>query len=76
MNQITETAASIGLAIVGLAILAVLVSRRSNTPGVVSSIGNAFSQAIGTAVSPVTGARIGSPTSGIGDFYSGGVPLY
>lgn len=58
MNAISDMWASIvaiGTAIVGVAILAVLVSRRSNTAGVISAGGNAFSQMLGTAISPVTG---------------------
>jgi hypothetical protein len=42
-------------AIVGVAILAVLVSRRSQTPAVIKEFGNAFSGALNAATSPVTG---------------------
>lgn len=53
---------SIATAIVGVAILAVLVSKNSDTANVITSGGNAFSNALGVAVSPVTG---GGFTSGI-----------
>ena len=42
-------------AIVGVAIIAVLVSRNSNTAGVIQAGGSAFSNALAVAVSPVTG---------------------
>lgn len=43
------------LAITGLAILAALVSKQSQTGAVFGAGGNAISQAICTALSPVTG---------------------
>jgi hypothetical protein len=49
------TLSAIGLAIVGVASLAVIVSKNSNTAGVITSSGNAFAQGLGVAVSPVTG---------------------
>jgi PRD1 phage membrane DNA delivery len=45
--------------IVGLAIIATLVSRNAQTSGVISAAGTALSQDIGTAVSPVTGGSGG-----------------
>lgn len=42
-------------AIIGVAIIAVLVSKNSNTSGVLSAGGSAFSNIIKTAISPVTG---------------------
>lgn len=55
MNNVTEQVVTIAVAIVGVATLAVLVSRNSNTAGVISAAGNAFSNALGVAVSPITG---------------------
>jgi PRD1 phage membrane DNA delivery len=55
-------------AIIGIAIIAVLVSNRAQTAQVVGAGGNAFSQAIEAAVSPVTG---NSPDVG-GNFGYGG----
>jgi hypothetical protein len=40
--------------IVGLAIVAVLVSQKAQTPGVVQAGGTALSQIIGAAVAPVS----------------------
>jgi len=42
-------------AIVGVAILAVLVSRNSQTPQVIKEFGDAFSGALRAATSPVSG---------------------
>lgn len=42
-------------AIIGVAIVAVIVSKRSDTTNVISAASNAFSNAIGVAVSPITG---------------------
>lgn len=50
-----EQVVTVAVAIVGVAILAVLVSKQSNTSGVISAAGNAFSSALGVAVSPITG---------------------
>lgn len=54
-NSFIETAGAIALAIVGVATLAVIVSRNSNTTGVIGATSQAFSQALGTALSPITG---------------------
>ena len=64
MNQITETVVTIATAIIGVAILSVIVSRRSNTAGVISAGGSAFSQALATAVSPITGGSLGGDFAG------------
>lgn len=53
-------------AIIGVAIIAVLVSKNSNTSGVLTSGGNAFSSILKTAVSPVSGGSgLGSITNGL-----------
>lgn len=52
MDKVT----TIAVAIVGVATLALLVSKRANTAGVIKSAGDAFSHALSVAVSPVTGS--------------------
>lgn len=47
--------ATVFSAIVGVAFLAVLVSKNSQTPEVIKAAGNAFSGGIRAAVSPVVG---------------------
>jgi hypothetical protein len=57
------TGVSILLAVMGLAIVAVIVSSQSKTTGVLTSGGGAIQQLICTALSPVTGAGCKSLTS-------------
>jgi cell shape-determining protein MreC len=67
MNSMTEAVVTILTAVIGVAIISVLVSRKSNTTGVLQAGGNAFSSILGVAVSPVTGA-ISTPTSPMGGY--------
>ena len=58
MNTATELfkeLATVLLGIVGVAIIAVIVSKNSQSPAVIQSAGSAFSNALDVAVSPVTG---------------------
>lgn len=54
-DNLINSLVTIATAIIGVAILAVLVSRNSQTPQVLSAAGSAFSKALGTALSPVAG---------------------
>lgn len=54
-----EKLVTIAVAIVGVATLAVLVSRNANTSGVISAAGNAFSGALRAATGPVSGGQNG-----------------
>ena len=65
-DSLITAVVSILMAIVGVAIIAVLVSKNANTTGVISAGGSAFSGALGTALSPVTGG------GGFGSFTGGG----
>jgi PRD1 phage membrane DNA delivery len=56
MNTLTEALVTIAVAIVGLGVVSVLVSKRSQTPAVIQASGSAFGNALGVAESPVTGA--------------------
>ncbi len=65
MNQLVNGVLVVLTAIIGVAILAVIVSKNSNTTGVLSAGSQAFSGALGTALSPITGASsFGSMGSG------------
>lgn len=55
MNQLWSGIVAVLMAIIGIAILSVLVSRNSNTVNVLKAGSQAFSGALGTAMSPVTG---------------------
>jgi membrane protein implicated in regulation of membrane protease activity len=65
MNQIWGGIVTVLTAIIGVAILATLVSKQANTAGVLQAGGSAFSGILGTALSPVTG---GSGLGSIGNF--------
>lgn len=88
MSSIGEQVTTVALAIVGVATLAVIVSRNAQTANVISSAGAAFSGALATAVSPVTGftgaasglgglqtANYGFNNFGLSEPY-GSMPLY
>lgn len=68
MNQAVEAIVTVATAIVGIAIIAVLVSQRANTSNVIKSAGGAFSSAISAATAPVTG--------GSGYNFTGAAPGY
>lgn len=63
MNKLTEGLVTIATAIVGVAILAVLVSSKSQTSSVLQSTGQAFAAALGAAEAPVTGGSTNSSLS-------------
>lgn len=60
MDKYVSAGVSIALAIVGLAIVAVLVSKNANSTSVIGQSGQSFAQAIACAVSPITGNPCGS----------------
>lgn len=62
MNGAVGAIVTIATAIVGVALLAVLVSKNAQTPQVVQAFGSAFSGALSAAVSPVSGG-LGSISS-------------
>lgn len=69
MDRLTESVVTIAVAIIGLATLAVLVSRNANTAGVIGAAGRAFSGSLGVAISPVSGgSSLGSFNSPNGGF--------
>lgn len=55
MKDILDSIVTIGVAIIGVATLSVIVSRNAQTPQVIKSAGDSFAEALGAAVSPVTG---------------------
>jgi hypothetical protein len=63
MNGASEQVVTVAVAIVGVAILAVLVSKNSNTAQVIKSAGDAFTGALSVAVSPITGRGVGMAVS-------------
>ena len=55
MSPFWESITTIAVAITGVATVAVLVSRNANTSAVIQAGASGFSNALDTAVSPVTG---------------------
>lgn len=62
MGGAMEKITTIAVAITGVAILAVLVSKNANTAGVIKAGGGAFTDALRVAVSPVAGGGMGGYT--------------
>lgn len=56
MNSIGPAIVTIIAGVIGLAIVAVIVSKNAQTPQVLQGGGTALSQIIGAAVAPVTGS--------------------
>jgi hypothetical protein len=72
MSHFGDQIVAILTAIIGVAIVAVIVSNKSNTPNVISAAASAFSNAIGTAVSPITGGSTTiAPLTGFSGFNGG-----
>ena len=65
-DQLITSVVTVLTAIIGVALIAVLVSKNANTVGVIGAGASGFSQALGTALSPVTGS------SSFGSFTGGG----
>lgn len=55
MNSVWSGIVTIAVAIIGVAIVATLVSKNAQTPQVLKSAGDAFSSALRAATGPVTG---------------------
>lgn len=75
MSSFMEGLSTIALAIIGLAIVAVIVSKNSNAAGVIQAGASGLGNDIGVAISPVTGSNpsisLAYPTtSGFGGFGS------
>lgn len=76
MDSIGPTLITVVGAVIGLAIVAVVVSKNAQTPQVLQGAGSALSAVIGAAVSPVSnsqsnnfggaGAQTGTQSSGLG----------
>jgi hypothetical protein len=63
MNQLWSGVVAVLMAIIGVAILSVIVSKNANTTAVLQAGQQAFSGALGTALSPVTGTTATSSLS-------------
>jgi hypothetical protein len=71
MNTFFEAITTIAIAIVGLATVAVLVSKKAQTPAVIQASGSAFGNTLAVAEAPVTGANTPINLSYPGTDFSG-----
>lgn len=67
-DQLISSVVTVATAIVGLAIIAVLVSKNANTSQVVTASGNAFSSSLLAAEAPVVGTGFGGSSAGTMNF--------
>jgi len=65
-EQLVSSLSSVALAIVGLAIIAVLVSKNANTSGVIGAGASGFAGALSAATNPFSGGN--SFGNGIGSY--------
>jgi len=63
MGNITEAVVTVLIAIIGVAILATLVSPKSRTTEVVQALASGFGNSLAVAQSPVTGNQVNIDTS-------------
>lgn len=79
MRDIVQAVVSIAIAIIGVAILSVLVSPKARTSQVIQASASGFSNALAVSMTPVTGEHVNINTSypgsgpNIGGF-AGGYP--
>lgn len=75
MDKFWETIVTVASGIIGVAVLSVIVSRRSQTPQVIQAGGSAFANSLGVAMSPVTdrpyNINLSYPGQGFGGFSPG-----
>lgn len=71
MDKVTEMFITIGGLLVTVALLAVFLSRNSNTSGVIQSFFSGFGNALSVAVSPITGTSVTPNLSYPSDSMSG-----
>jgi len=64
MDKILTSVMAIITGIIGVAIIAALVSTKSQTPQLLSSAGGAFAQILNTALSPINGSSTGLTSFG------------
>jgi len=55
MNEVVSGVITVATGIIGVAILAVVLSQRANTAGVIKSAGGAFAQTLQAATNPYSG---------------------
>lgn len=74
-DHIIASIVTVVTALIGVAIIAVLVSNKAQTSNVITAASSALANDIGAAVSPVTGSQIQINTGGFGGFSGLGSPI-
>ena len=64
-DQLIGGVVTVATAIIGVAIIAVLVGSNAKTSSVIQAAGSAFSGALGAAEAPVTGSSLGGSLTGL-----------
>lgn len=80
MDRITEMLVTILMGIIGVATLAIIISKNSNTAAVIQASASGFGNALDVAISPVTGNTVAPNlaypgSSGIGAINGGFTPF-
>lgn len=57
LDRFWETVSTVALGIITVAMIAVIVSRKAQTPQVIQATGSAFGNSLAVAEAPVTGAN-------------------
>jgi hypothetical protein len=65
MSEALRAITSLAAALIGLALVAVILSTRSNSANVIGSAGNALSSVIGAATSPISGAQVATQVQNV-----------
>ena len=73
-DSLLNAGVAIAIPIIGLATIAVIVSRNANTTNVISASSNGLATAIHAATAPVTGST-GFDFSNFGGLTGGGLPI-
>jgi hypothetical protein len=73
-KEILEPIVTIAAGVIAVAILAVLVSQRAQTPQVIGAAGSAFSNVLSAATGPVTG-KASAPVNTFGGGFGTGLSL-
>lgn len=74
-KEFIEGLITVGMAVVGVAIIATLVSNNANTAGVLTAGGNALGNAIRAATAPVTGSAGNTGAFFNPASWTGGAPI-
>lgn len=67
-DKLITSVVTVATALIGVAIISVLVSKNANTTNVISSVSGAFNTGLGVAISPLNGSSFAGGGAGVGQF--------